>query len=653
MRAIELLAPARDLACGLTAIDCGADAVYIGAERFGARAKAGNSLTDVESLTRHAHRYWAKVYVTVNTLLYDDELPQAVRLLHQLHEIGVDAAIVQDVGLLECDLPPLPLIASTQMHNHTPERVAFLERVGFQRTILARELSLEQIRAIRQATKAIELESFVHGALCVCYSGQCYLSYAVGRRATGGRSGNRGECAQPCRRRYSLIDADGNILVRNRYLLSLRDLNLSDHLGELIDAGITCFKIEGRLKDEAYVANVVSAYRRRLDTVLEAKGLRKSSSGRSRIDFEPNLAKTFNRGYTTYFLHGRGEPPGSIDTPKMMGEFAGRVAAVKGRPFTLDTDVELHSGDGICFFDAEGELQGTLVNVARGRDFTPREIAGIREGARIYRNHDHAFLKELKKGRAERKIAVRLTLEETEGGFTGKSPKALSLAEKQSDQVEDSEAIDQVGFFLGKKPGAERQDFFTLTATDEDGNVATGKLTQKKALAEKPEQALSTIEKQLYKTGDTEFTCTELEIAWEEPYFLPISALNQLRRETLEKLAAAREQNRPVDRATIRRNDAPYPEKTLSYLGNVLNQKAVAFYRRHCVEEIATAAESGLDMRGKRVMRTRYCIKHQLGLCPRENDAPPLKEPLYLVDEDGHKYRLRFDCTVCEMEIYF
>ncbi|MBN1812908.1 MAG: U32 family peptidase [Anaerolineae bacterium] len=611
MTSIELLAPARDLACGLTAIECGADAIYIGAERFGARAKAGNPLEDIEALTRYAHAYWAKVYVTVNTLLHDLDLPQAVRLLHQLHEIGVDGAIVQDVGLLECDLPPLPLIASTQMHNHTLARVAFLEQVGFQRAILARELSLEQIRAIRQATTTIELESFVHGALCVCYSGQCYLSYAV-----GGRSGNRGECAQPCRRHYSLVDADGKVLVHDRHLLSLRDLNLSDHLAELIDAGVTCFKIEGRLKDETYVANVVSAYRCQLDAVLEAKGLRKSSSGHSTIDFCPDLDKTFNRGYTTYFLHGRGEPPGSIDTPKMRGEFVGQVVALKGKSLTLDTDVELHSGDGICFFDTEQELQGTVVNAAHtctnvhACTVTPQEIEGIRKGTRIYRNHDHAFLKRLRKGCAERKIAVRLKLEETHTGFI-------------------------------------------LTAADEDSNVAAEEMADEKAPAEKPEKVLSTIEKQLRKMGDTEFACAELEIAWEKPYFLPVSALNQLRRETLEKLTTVRARNRPVLRATIRQNNVSYPERTLSYLGNVLNQKAAAFYRRHGVEEIAPAAESGLDMRGKRVMLTRYCVKHQLGLCPREKDAPPLKEPLYLVDEDGHKYRLRFNCATCEMEVFF
>ncbi|MFL7790595.1 MAG: U32 family peptidase [Anaerolineae bacterium] len=609
MNPIELLAPARDLACGIAAIDCGADAVYIGAPRFGARAKAGNPLVDIEALVRHAHTYWAKVYVTVNTILYDDELPQAVRLLHQLYEIGVDAAIIQDVGLLEDDLPPLPLIASTQMHNHTPARVAFLERVGFQRAILARELSLEQICAIRRQT-SIELETFVHGALCVCYSGQCYLSYAIGRHALGGRSGNRGECAQPCRRRYNLTDSDGNILVRDRYLLSLRDLNLSPYLGELIDAGVTSFKIEGRLKDEAYVANVVSAYRRHLDAVLGAKGLHKSSSGHSGIGFEPNLDKTFNRGYTPHFLHGRGEPPGSIDTPKMMGEFVGQVVSVKGKSFTLDTDVELHSGDGICFFDAGQELQGTVVNAVRGRDVTPQEITGVQRGTRIHRNHDHAFLKQLKPGCAERKIAVWLKLEETQTGFA-------------------------------------------LTASDEDDNVAVGELMCEKVRAKKPDQALGTVEKQLRKMGDTEFACENVEINWKQIYFLPVSNLNALRRDALEKLSKVRAQICPVLRRTIRRNDTPYPEHALSYLGNALNQKAVAFYRRHGVEKIAPAAESGLDMLGKRVMRTRYCIKHQLGLCPQEGNTLSIKEPLYLVDEEGHEYRLRFDCAACEMEVYF
>ncbi len=605
MEKIELLAPARDLECGIAAIDCGADAVYIGAAYFGARAKAGNSLADIETLAHHAHKYWAKVYVTLNTLLYDDELSMAVDLAHQLYEIGADALIVQDLGLLECDLPPLPLIASTQMHNHTPARVAFLEQVGFQRVILARELDLDQIKAIRQQT-SIELEFFAHGALCVSYSGQCYMSYGI-----GGRSGNRGECAQPCRRSYRLIDREGKTLVEDRHLLSLRDLKLSEHLGDLIDAGVNCFKIEGRMKDKAYVANVVSHYRRQLDNLLRDRGLSKSSSGQSRIDFTPDLGKTFNRGYTTYFLHGRGASPGSVDTPKMVGEFIGQVAAVGERSFKLRSGADLlHGGDGVCFFDSSGMLHGTLVNAVHGQTIIPSKVDGLEKGARVYRNHDHVFLNRLKKCRVERKIAVQLKLSET--------PK---------------------GFFL--------------LAEDEDGNTTMGVLVDDKAKANKAEKALATTKKQLRKMGGTEFTCTELEIDWQDTYFIPVSALNGLRRRTLEKLAVVREQNRPMPRHTISPNSAPHPEKTLTYLGNVLNQQAAAFYGRHGVEQIAPAAESGMMMHGKRVMRTRYCIKHQLGFCHREGDVPRLREPLHLVDEDGHEYELRFDCAACEMEVFF
>ncbi|MEJ2208280.1 MAG: U32 family peptidase, partial [Anaerolineae bacterium] len=397
---IELLAPAQNLDVGLAAIDSGADAVYIGAPQFGARARAGNSLDDIAALVRYAHTYWARVYVTVNTLLYDDELPQAVALLHRLYDIGVDAAIIQDVGLLEGDLPPLPLIASTQMHNHTPERIAFLEAIGFRRAILARELSLAQIRAIRART-SLELEAFVHGALCVSYSGQCYMSYAV-----GGRSGNRGECAQPCRRHYRLVDAEGRTVVEDRHLLSLRDLNLGARLGELLDAGVTSFKIEGRLKDRAYVVNVVSWYRQQLDRLLAERGLVRSSSGHSHVDFEPDVTKTFNRGYTTYFVHGRRESPGGIDSPKMVGERVGTVHAVEGDQVTLSTDLALHSGDGLTWFDPGRELTGTLVNAVERRgnrvQVTLEDTRGLRPGVDIYRNRDQAFLRRVEQSRPVR-----------------------------------------------------------------------------------------------------------------------------------------------------------------------------------------------------------------------------------------------------------
>lgn len=608
MKQIELLAPAKDLACGLAAIDSGADAVYIGAPRFGARAQAGNALDDIAALVAHAHRYWVRVYVTVNTLLYDGEISDAVELIHRLHEIDADAVIVQDVGLLECDLPPIPLIASTQMHNDTPEKVAFLEQVGFQRAILARELSLEQIRAIRAQTQ-IELEAFVHGALCVCYSGQCYLSYA-----NGGRSGNRGECAQPCRRRYTLIDRNGTEIIKDKHLLSLCDMNRSAYLDDLIDAGVCAFKIEGRLKDQAYVTNVVSHYRQALDAVLAEKGLRKSSSGHSRVDFVPDVRKTFNRGYTDYFMRPRNKM-GAIDTPKMVGEVVGQVGRVAEHWIEIDSPIELHNGDGLCFFVSAGEpggveeLTGTVVTGVQGRRIRVESVEGLRAGSMVYRNHDHQFLSAVNKSRPERRIAVRLTLSETADG-------------------------------LG------------LSAVDEDGNSAFVILSIEKQQARKPEQMVEAARKQLAKTGDTEFECAGIEIDWQEALFAPLSALNALRRDALEALVQVRAQNRPRLGALPVKNNAPYPVTQLTYLGNVLNQKAVDFYRRHGVVEIEPAAESGLDMRGRRVMRTRYCILHQLDLCKREHHGA-MEEPLCLVDEEGRRHRLEFDCAHCEMALFY
>ncbi len=600
----ELLAPARDLECGRAAIDAGADAVYMGAPRFGARANAANPLSDIEALATYAHRYWARVYVTVNTLLHDHEIEQATGLIDQLYEVGVDAIIIQDVGLLECRLPPIPLIASTQMHNNTAEKVAFLEQVGFERVILARELTLDEIRAIRRQT-SIELECFVHGALCVSYSGQCYMSYAI-----GGRSGNRGECAQPCRRPYSLVDSSGRVLARDRHLLSLKDLSLADHLAALIDAGIGSFKIEGRLKDRAYVTNVVSYYRQQLDDLLASRGLAGSSSGRSHIDLAPDLGKTFNRGYTTYFLHGRDRQMGALDSPKMVGEPLGQVAAVGPRSFHLDTDAELHNGDGLSFFDRSGTLTGTVVTSVNGTEVFPDQMQHIRVGTTIYRNHDHAFLSALEGARVERRVAVRFRLHTTERGFA-------------------------------------------LTATDEDGNEATGQLDWEKVPARKPDTMLDSVDHQLSKTGGTIFACTGVQVDWEAVYFLPLSALNELRRAALDRLLAERKANRPVRHRHSVRNDVPYPTRHLTYLGNVLNGRAEAFYRRHGVVTIERAAESGLDMSGREVMRTRYCLRYELGLCLREGAGGDPRGALYLVDEAGHGYRLDFDCARCEMVVHF
>jgi len=603
MTRLELLAPAKDLACGLAAINCGADAVYIGAARYGARENAGNPLEDIAKLVAHAHTYWAKVYVTLNTLLRDEEIPPALQLISQLYDLGVDGLIIQDVGLLECDLPPIPLIASTQMHNHTPKRIAFLEAVGFQRAILARELNLHAIEAIRQATTRIELECFIHGSLCVCYSGQCYLSYAL-----GGRSGNRGQCAQPCRKAYTLVDGHGERLDTPPHLLSLRDLNQSDYLRELIGIGVTSFKIEGRLKDQAYIMNIVSHYRTQLDAIIEGGDYSKSSSGKSTIDFTPNPDKTFNRGYSHYFLHGRGEQIASPDTPKTLGERIGSVALLTRRGFTLDTSTVLHNGDGICFYNEDRELRGTVINAVDGSMITPDKLEGIERGMVIYRNHDHVFLTQLAKSHPERTIAVTLTLSDTREGIL-------------------------------------------LLAVDEDGNRAEARIACEHVPADKPEYALLNIRKSLAKMGGTAFTCSEVTIKFVQVHFLPVATLNALRRDVLDKLITVRTENYTRAKGQIRKNDVPYPLQTLNYHGNVLNRSALAFYRRHGVIRITPAAEYGIDMLGRKVMTTKYCIKYQYGLCQKEGGTP-VEDPLSLLDGEGNRLELHFDCARCEMNVY-
>jgi putative protease len=636
MQRIELLAPAKDLECGMAAINCGADALYMGGARFGAREAAGNSLEDIRALAAYAHKYWARLYVTINTLLTDAELEPAARMIHELYEAGVDALIIQDAGLLELDLPPLPLFASTQMHNHTPERVAFLEKVGIQRAILARELSLEEIRAIRAHTR-LELETFVHGALCVSYSGQCYMSYAL-----GGRSGNRGQCAQPCRRPYRLLDAAGKEVAAasaaGPHLLSLRDLNLTEELPALLDAGVTSFKIEGRLKEKPYVMNVVGHYRQRLDALLDGRGMRPAASGRVVFDFAPNPAKTFNRGFTRYFIGGRREPVGSPETPKALGEPAGRVTRIRGGAFTLDGSLEIHRGDGLCFFNPARELVGSTVNDVRGGWVALDRMEGLAVGAAVYRSHDHLFLSALEKSETARKIRVRFRL-------------AASM--------------------LG----------FALFAQDEDGCEAMFVMPGERILAEKPEQALSTIEKQLRKLGGTPFECDFVRIDLPEAYFLPLSTLNALRRGALEALERQRAEETPrptggalgsgalgsgaLDSGALGNGaslrgapspSVPFPQASLGFEGNVLNRRAREFYQRHGVTHFEPAAESGLDLRGRRVMTTKHCIMHQLDLCrkynPNARAIPAPEAPLSLVDAQGVVYPLRFRCRECEMDVY-
>ncbi len=604
MKSIELLAPAKDLETGMAAINYGADAVYIGAARFGARQAVSNPLGDIEKLVAYAHKYWARVYPVVNTLLYDHEIEEAVQLCHRLYEAGADAIIIQDLGLIECDLPPISLFASTQMHNHTPERVAFLEKVGLQRVILARELSLEQIAAIRAAT-TIELEAFVHGALCVSYSGQCTLSYAI-----GGRSGNRGQCAQPCRRGYSLVDRHEKTQVQTSHLLSLKDLNLTDYLRGLLAAGVNSFKIEGRLKDQAYVKNVVAHYRQRLDSILPDLNMRASSSGRVTLDFEPDPAKTFNRGYTSYFISGERAEIASPETPKHAGEPVGVVTALGSNSFTLNLPAPLNNGDGLTFFDLQGELRGALVNHVDGAAVFPSNMQGIHRGAQIRRNADREFLKGVEKSQPDRKIPLKMRFSETEDGFQ-------------------------------------------LSAADQDGNSVVIPLKWEKIPAQNIEQARATLERQLTRLGATEFSCDELEIDLAQVYFLPVSTLNALRRDLAAALLAERQRNYPRWIVEIISNAVPYPESQLTFLGNVLNHKAEAFYRRHGVVEIEPAAESGLEMDGRKVMTSKHCIKYELGGCPHQKQPIEFDEPLFLVDEDGLRLRLAFNCRDCLMEIYW
>jgi len=599
---IELLAPAKDGATARAAILCGADAVYIGAERFSAREAAGNSLSTIQQVTDFAHQYYAKVYVALNTLLRDDELSAAERMIHQFYEAGADGLIIQDVGLLELDLPPLPLIASTQMHNATAERVKFWEEVGFSRVILARELTLEQIREIRSQTH-IELECFIHGALCVGASGQCYMSYAL-----GGRSGNRGQCAQPCRRLYSLRDQRGELIVKDRHLLSLKDMNRCDYLADLIDAGITSFKIEGRLKDMPYVANTVGFYRQKLDSILAAKNLHRSSSGSAHLNFQPNLEKTFNRGFTDYGLIGPLGSIGSIDTPKSVGEYVGTVAGVEESCFSLDGSHDLHNADGICFFDRQRRLDGTVVNRVEGRKVYPQKMQGIRPGLEIYRNFDYVFTRKLTGRAAERRIRLSMLLKD--------SPQGLVLA-----------------------------------GSDEDGNEASVEIAGEKQPAQKKEAARQTICTQLTRLGNTIFECSDVQLQTQDAYFLPVSRLNAAKRELVEKLLAARKVNRPRSTGGVRKNAVAFPEEHLTYTGNVLNAKAGAFYQRHGVQSISPAAESGLDLSGQMVMTTKYCLRKELAMCPG-TESQPRAEPLILEDEDGRRFELHFRCGPCGMEVF-
>ncbi len=603
MARLELLAPAKDLACGIAAIDCGADAVYIGAPRFGARANAGNPVADIAALCAYAHQYWARVYVTINTLLRDDELHDAVALMWELSAAGVDGFIIQDVGLLECELPPLPLIASTQMHNHTPARVRFLQQIGFSRAILARELTLDEIARLHEAVPQIELEAFIHGALCVCYSGQCYLSHA-----RGGRSGNRGDCAQPCRLRYTLVDREGSVVAGPAHMLSLKDLNHSASLEQMIAAGVTCFKIEGRLKDRAYVMNTVAFYRAKLDALIARGVHQRSSSGASQPGFAPDVRKSFNRGFTSYFLHGRAAKMGAHATPKSLGEPLGPVRCADGTVVEIDTDTLINNGDGICYLDRQGALAGTRVNAVHGRRVTLNERVDIAPGTMVYRNYDQQFVRLLERATPARTVAVRFEL-------------------------------------------AVAAHDVTLRAVDEDGVHAEQRAACALAAADNAGSMRDRAVRQLGKCGGTMFACEHVAVTMPAARVVPVALLNELRRAVLDKLQAARLAQRPREAPCARDASARYPADTLDFRGNVLNAAAAALYRRHGVREIEAAAEAGSCMAGKPVMTTRYCVLHELGMCLRTPRGKALRAPLYLVDDNGWRLELRCNAAACQIEL--
>ena len=635
MKRLELLAPAKNLECGIAAIDCGADAVYIGAPRFGARAAAGNSVDDIAALCRYAHQFGAKVYVTTNTIVYDHELDDMFRLVGQLQEAGVDALLVQDMSLTSASslikkASPTGggwrglLHASTQTDNRTPQKVAWLRSLGFSRVVLARELSLEEIREIHRRVPDVELEVFVHGALCVSYSGQCYMS-----QFCLGRSANRGECAQMCRMKYDLLDADGREIEHQRHLLSLKDMCRIDALEELADAGAVSFKIEGRLKDVAYVKNVVAAYSQRLDDLIRRRpdDFQRASRGRVAYAFKPDLRKTFNRGFTDYFLHayrdengilqGRQRDIASFDTPKALGEYVGKVKEVRRDSFTVAGTAAFANGDGLCFFQRndergewrETELVGFRVNRAEGNRLFPlRMPEALRPGVGLYRNNDIVFERLMSGRTAERKIPVRMVFDA--------SPDGMSL------QVFD--AADE-----------------TL--------LATAAMDVELQLAQKPQR--ENITRQLTKLGNTPYVCEELTIAGDaDKYFIPSSQLVELRRKMQSPVVPGLSPSpSPVERVAFEGSEGQ------PHLLNISNRLACEFYREQGIEatdalEISPLRNGGS---GLLLMQCRHCLRFTLGYCVKHGGRKPAwREPLFLRLGDGREFRLEFDCRACQMNIY-
>jgi putative protease len=604
---VEILAPAKNLVQGIAAINAGADAVYIGAPLFGARTNATNSVEDIAEMVKYAHLFKAQVFVVINTILYDNELDPCKKLIYQLYDIGVDALIVQDMAIMEMDLPPIVIHASTQANNREPKHVKFLKDVGMQRVVLARELNLDQVRDIAAATD-VELEFFVSGALCVSFSGNCYMSIAGGER-----SANRGSCAQNCRLPYNLIDGNGTTLLTESHLLSIKDLDLSDQLPNLIEAGITSFKIEGRLKDIVYVKNNTSFLRKKLDAFLENnESFQKASSGRTFYNFEPEMDRSFNRGYTDYFVNQRKEKIGNWESPKSQGQYIGEITEIKANGYVIENHDKLNNGDGLFFINEEGIADGVQINIIVNDIVVPNTFKNIAVGTVIYRNSDAEFNRIVEKENAAvRKIGVSLRFSETEEGFQ-------------------------------------------LTVVDEDGHRSVSNLVTEKELAKSEESVIPNITKNLAKTGNTPFVVDDIEVEFTKNWFLPISKVNEVRRIALEQLIDIRINEYHREEFQIKKSDIPYPTEKLDFTFNVSNKLARAFYKRHGVTEIEKAFELQWDPGKARVMTTKYCVKYELGKCARfqrDTMGEKVKEPLTLKHGET-EYKLKFNCKPCEMEIW-
>ena len=632
---LELLSPARDADIGIEAINHGADAVYIGGPAFGARASAGNDIRDIERLVKHAHRFNSRIFITLNTILRDDELEAARQMAWQVYEAGADALIIQDMGLLEIDLPPIQLHASTQTDIRTPEKARFLQDAGLSQIVLARELTVQQIAAIHKALGPVDapgranIEFFIHGALCVAYSGQCNISHAQ-----TGRSANRGDCSQACRLPYQVTDAQGRIIAHDKHVLSMKDNNQSDNLRALIDAGVRSFKIEGRYKDMGYVKNITAYYRTLLDEIIEereAQGrpLSRSSSGRTTFTFTPDPVQNFNREFTDYFVTGRKEDIGAFDTPKNPGQAIGWVTKV-GPDFVelevSDPATVLHNGDGLCYYDLHKELVGMAINVAepvsarsvgQWRVYPKDPMEGfkdLRKGTEVNRNRDMNWVRTLEKKSADRRIGVWLKLSETADGLQ-------------------------------------------LAATDEDGNTAAAQVQ----LAQAAPKDIATndlkLRESLAKLGETVFTPIDIALDLPRPWFVPASVANALRRGAIAALEAARAAAwQRLPRAVPIDPPAPYPEDSITYLANVFNHAARDFYARHGVKVIDAAYESHEEEGEVSLMITKHCVRFSLSLCPKQAKGvigvkgTVKAEPLQLVN-GKEKLTLRFDCKPCEMHV--